>query len=514
MAKCTQANAVISLSGDDQVVQRIPAGEFKCFHVTKGVAGANPISGGERVRFADGNHVDKRLRGRTIWHKPLPNLSALRPEAGDEVLAWYGASPVWALRQSSGLSVNIVSVPLPKLADGQPPFDYLNSESFIHVLPLLHFLRQVTADSDWTRPPLRACLMFDDPNLHWTSYGFLPYQEVARQAKSCGFHVAFATIPFDTWFSHRRAVNLFKDNPELLSLLIHGNDHLRSELGRPRTPEGHLRVLAQGLRRVARLERTTGLCVDRVMAPPHGAYADAALAAMLALGFEGVCISTGSLRNWNPHRQWSAAFGLEMAEMMEGFPVLPRFRLSASCEAQIIISAFLDRPIIPVGHHDTVADGLELLSRVAEVINSLGDVSWGSCEMMLHSNYLKFRGDATLWVKSYSSRILVTVPPGVTTIVLENPDKEDGFGVAGFRIAKGGDSAPHPTRLTAGEPISVKPGETVELVSQILGNVDYRRVKPRMLSVWAFPRRILCEGRDRLAPLIYRVRKRRVHNAG
>ena len=37
-----------------------------------------------------------------------------------------------------------------------------------------------------------------------------------------------------------------------------------------------------------------------------------------------------------------------------------------------MIAAFLDQPIVPVGHHDTLADGPELLTQVAATINSLG----------------------------------------------------------------------------------------------------------------------------------------------
>jgi hypothetical protein len=161
-----------------------------------------------------------------------------------------------------------------------------------------------------------------------------------------------------------------------------------------------LRLLAQSLRRIVRLEEAAGLHVARVMAPPHGAYTDGGLAAMLALGFEGACISTGSLRRWNPGRQWQPTFGLEIAEIMDGgLPVIPRFRLSSSCESPIVISAFLDRPIIPVGHHDTVADGLDLLSHIADVINSLGAVRWENPELMFRSNYLSMQEGATLRIR-------------------------------------------------------------------------------------------------------------------
>ena len=41
------------------------------------------------------------------------------------------------------------------------------------LLPLLHFLRARTETIRWQPPAARASLLFDDPNLHWPSYGFV-----------------------------------------------------------------------------------------------------------------------------------------------------------------------------------------------------------------------------------------------------------------------------------------------------------------------------------------------------
>src|SRR5260370_19758270 len=113
--------------------------------------------------------------------------------------------------------------------------------------------------------------MVDDANVHWTSYGFLSYKKLVDQAKSRRFHVAFATVPLDAWLPNATAVKLFRDYPEQFSLLVHGNDHSKRELSQSRTEESYLRLAAQSLRRIDRLEKITGLHVARVMAPPHGA---------------------------------------------------------------------------------------------------------------------------------------------------------------------------------------------------------------------------------------------------
>ncbi len=125
----------------------------------------------------------------------------------------------------------------------------------------------------------------------------------------------------------------------------------------------------------------------------------------------------------NPHLHHSS-FGLRLAEIATGSaPVIPRFKLDSSCEEAIVISAFLNKPIIPVGHHHTAADGLDLLAHTAETISSLGEVSWGGPEMMLRSNFRSFQEGTTLWIEPYSCRIHLTVPPGISDVRLYRSEK-------------------------------------------------------------------------------------------
>jgi hypothetical protein len=222
---------------------------------------------------------------------------------------------------------------------------------------------------------------------------------------------------------------------------------------------------------------------------------------MFALGFEGACISPWSLRDWAGQSAWSPTFGLGMAELVEGgFPVIPRFRLSQDCEANIVISAFLGRPLIPVGHHDTVAGGLDLLARIAELINSLGEVRWGSPEMILRSNFLSRIEGATLAVRPCAARLCLTVPPEVTALRIEPSE------TGAFRVAARGTAG---ARVIGPEPIPVRAGEELEVVAEGWGTIDCAQVERPGFSWWATPRRVLCETRDRLQPVLPRVRRRR-----
>ena len=121
---------------------------------------------------------------------------------------------------------------LEELASGQTLRDHLREGRFMGLVPLLHFLEEVCGEAAWTRPPLRACFVIDDPNLHWTSYGFIDYAELASHAARHGYHVALAMVPLDGALVSRRAAQLFKSSAGRLSLLVHGNDHVARELGR------------------------------------------------------------------------------------------------------------------------------------------------------------------------------------------------------------------------------------------------------------------------------------------
>ena|SRR5215831_1597445 len=498
-----QGDVVLSLSGDHYVPAELAECKLRYFHVPRLTLGPRSENQGEYVRFAKSSNLDKRLSGRTISHWALRNVAAVSLDSGDEVLARYGERPVWVLRRTGDLTGHIASAPLPQLAHGEQPFDYLNGYHFMQLLPLLHFLREVTATLGWAQPPLRAWFMFDDPNLHWPSYGFLSYRELIQQARKDQFHVAIATVPLDAWGLHSRAISLFKESTEHLSLLVHGNNHTRDEFGQMRTCDGHSRSVAQALRRIERLERASGLHVDRVMVPPYEALVDSALAAMLRLGMEGVCIAPWSLRHWNPQLRRRSTFGLEMAEMTEsGFPVLGRYRLSEACEGPSVISAFLGRPIVLAEHHIAARDGVELLAVAAKVVNSLGEVRWCGTAEMLRSNYLLRSEDSTLWVKPYSRRIEFRVPEGVSSVGSVGIEEADAGANELCLIRRPPNAEAITTRVKPDILAHVKPGDIIELISPNLGTVNYRQLETPGLSVSALSRRLLCEGRDRLIALM------------
>lgn len=494
-------DAVIIVSGDTKALQAAVEANVHCLVLTPPVPEASAAITISEVTFSGSGLLDSRLRRRQLPHQPV-SIAPIQLGPGDILLAHSSSKPIWVKRSLGGNSVDLLAVPLPVLGPGELPFNYLNGDHFIQLLPLVHFLREVAGRSGWEPPPLRACFMFDDPNLHWTSYGYLPYPALAKFSNEFNFHVAFATIPLDAWFVHGSTARLFRQNTKRLSILFHGNDHLRVELGRPRDHSQTLQLLAQSLRRIQRLEQQSGLSVSRIMAPPHGACRPQVMDAMLELGFEAACISGWSLLDWGGGHSWPPAFSLLPAEMVsDRFPVIPRFRLAQSCLGSVIVSAFLDRPIIPVGHHDSVSSGLDLMARVADTINSLGKVCWSNLESIARSGYALKSEGTTLRVRPHTLKWDLIVPEGVGSMVICPLSNTTTPTPTRFAVAREGSGTVFSERVEPEIATAVTPGERICVASEALGTLDFRTVSQPAVRIWPSIRRILCETRDRLKPL-------------
>jgi hypothetical protein len=370
------------------------------------------------------------------------------------------------------------------------------------LLPLLHFLDLVLGAEGWAPPPLRASFVIDDPNLHWPSYGYLKYKELIDHATRHGYHVGLATVPLDGWLVNRRAASLLRDHPSALSLLMHGNDHIARELGRLSTDRAADEAIARALLRVGTLERRTGLSVNRVMAPPHGACSEPALRAMFRLGMEAACVSRPY-----PWRDGLAPptplAGWRPAEIVAGgLPVLPRYSLGLPRD-DLAFRALLGQPLILYGHHGDFAAGLEPLERAAHEINSLGDVEWCRLSTIARGNYAARRTGDVLHVTMFSRRLTVNVPEGVRELRLRI--QESFGGAAGHRLAHAGGTAQ--LAFAAGTGTATLPvagPSQLELRLEADLALNAAEAARRRLRPWPLMRRLAVEGRDRLQPLLAR----------
>jgi hypothetical protein len=478
----------------------------KCSCLAIYSANAGPAPSGAVVELAEDEQLAPLLRGRSLSEESAPVSSAPALTDGHRVLAVAGARPVWWRRPGPGWEHHS-AFELEELASGEALRDRLRAGRFMGLLPLLHLLRHVCRDLEWDERQLSAAFMIDDPNLHSGSYGYLNYRQLIAHAERHSYHVGLATVPLDGWMCSRRTASLVRSNPDVVSLLMHGNSHLAGELGRLTDDRAAESALAQALCRVAAFERRSGIAVEHVMAPPHELCSTAALAAMFRLGFEGACIARR-----HPWRDYESLSRLTYARMLKwhptdlmgaGLPIVPRHPIEHSRE-DLVFAALLRQPLIVFAHHWNFADGLDLLEQAADDINRLGNVRWGSVGSIARNCYFTRRAGETLHVQMHSRRVIVEVPDGVKMVRVstpsltgDEPQRQLVSGAADIRLA-----------ATQGGWISdilpAGPGASVELKLVSANPLEAAAVPHPRRTPWPIVRRVLVEGRDRARPLLGR----------
>jgi hypothetical protein len=443
--------------------------------------------GPAQIRLTEEAALDRRLRGLLLVGRPSAALS-VNADA-DRVLATTEAGPVWARAAGRATQIRVAST-LPELEPPTALRDLL-AERPLATLALIEFLRAVGGDHAHRPPPLRATFLFDDPNLRWRTYGFIDFRRLLADAETHGYHAAMAMIPLDAGRQHRATVELFRHNPERLSLAFHGNDHLSGELLRVGDARRATSIAAQALRRATRIESRYGLRIDRVMTPPHGMCSAEMAGALGPLGFDALCAI-------HPH-PWSEQAppnrplaGWEPAEFAAGCAVIPRLPLTAG-RTEIALRAYLDQPLVLYGHHDDLAAGLDPLAATAAEVNRLGPVRWTSLGEIALSNAVTRLSDGVLRVRPYTHRLRLEAS-GAETIAVEGPPGADET------FAGWSDGGRH--LLPFDEPVPLGRRQKIEVRLSPATPVDAYGVAAPPASAWPLLRRAATETRDRLRPLI------------
>lgn len=443
-----------------------------------------------RIEFATSSQLAQPLQGRALEETKFDQPVPVEVHHGEAVLASCSGAPIWVTRRRRNASRHRVSYPIEELEPNEPLRDRLHGGRFISLLPLVHFLREITTTAAWVQPPLRAAFMIDDPNLHWPSYGHLRFSDVARDAERHAYHLATATIPLDGWLVHPGAVQVFRESTHV-SLLIHGNNHVKAELTQPSSEAEAAPLLAQALRRVAALERRSGVSVDRVMVAPHGVCSAMTMRAMVRIGFESICYS------WRSRK--TAVSGWEVGDFVAGLPLIPRVPLVDS-DAEVVFLAFLGQPVVLYGHHTDLASGLGVLSEAARAMTSMGDVRWISLGDICRSNFETMEAGTTQRIRLFSRRVIVMPSEGIEELSVEVPATHDEASVETV-VFRERDHVPVAQSLTdrvAHFPVSGTGPVEVSLVAS--EPIDANEVPNPPWRPWPLLRRTLSEARDRLHP--------------
>lgn len=330
---------------------------------------------------------------------------------------------VWQIAPGAHGNSHVAGLTPPLLGESGHLSEILNGESFLHALPVWLFLRELTEAPHWTPPPLRACLVVDDPNLHRPGYGHIDYQKLIDFSRTQPFHAAMATVPLDGWWVDSATARLFRDHAAVLSLLVHGNDHLHFELARPFSPEQQQTLVHQSLERTAAIDRKAGLAIDRVMAPPHGVCTPGMMGQLLRGGFAGLTTNRWSMWKHSPAITLPADSGFRPADWLAGgLPVVSRFRFNSVIgRNEIVLAALFGQPIVPYGHHQDFADDMAAVRETVTTVNALGPVRWMSMQQILETNFEQLVSGETLRLRLFSRHVKGTLAPGLVRLQPELP---------------------------------------------------------------------------------------------
>jgi hypothetical protein len=441
--------------------------------------------------------VDPRLRGTELADTLAGDLPGLAPSDAEQVVARGPCGPVW-VRSRSGPPSHRVALSPAELGSTSRLKDELQDGRWLALLPLVQFLRELTGYTAWTHPPRRAALMLDDVNLHWPSYGYVDLGRLTDHADAHGYHLSLAMVPLDAAFVSRRAVAIVRSSPHV-SLLMHGNDHLKCELARDVHPDRALESAAQAVRRVERFERRTGIPVDRVVAPPHGACSSVHLAALARAGVEAVSYRLG------PIDVDDALIGWHPGDLPAGSGVTGLQRLPfAASRGEVLLRSYLDQPIILYGHHTDLRQ-IDALAAAAATVSSLGPVRWMAPVEIGRSNYATTEVGSSLLIRPFTRRLRLSLPAGIDHVIVEPPGGAGSDPVRVRLVGGSGDVVDGSTGVSlrvAGR----GPGpEQLEVRLPVEGEVDPHRVPAPPRRAWPVLRRCLTEGRDRAVPILERL---------
>ena len=470
--------------------ETVPAG-LPCFVAT----GRGFREGAGAVDLQSSPLIHPGLRGRSLSDQRAAGIKGLSAR-GDTVLGSCAAEIVWTTRgvvDRAALAPNELG-PNDSLRDALVPGRWLS------LLPLVHFLRRVTSEVGWDPPPTRATFIVDDPNLHWWSYGFVDFRRIADDARERGYHLAVATIPLDAWLVHPGVARVFRERREELSLLVHGNDHTRGELERPRTAGDATAVVAEALRRIQALERRSQVKVSRLMVAPHNRCSEQVMRAMVRTGFEGLCHAVSSPGSMGrPLARW------EPAELLAGgLPVFPRLSIGSPRD-DLVLRSFLGQPLIVYLHNEDLVDGLGALVEAAAFINCEPAVRWGSAESLARSSYVTRREGTVLHVRPFARSIEVALDEDVEQVVVELPGSHDEPDRERATLTIEGSSFSSSLVGVRSKLLAARGPGTARICLERIDAVDPRRVASPRLRVRPLVRRAVTESRDRLLPVSARV---------
>jgi len=484
---------LIALSGAGEAARGASVRNISCYEII--LSQPIPFPAQSAITFTSSAGVHRAFRGKILADSSLINFTPVSNSS--DSLAKVGDQTIWAVEQQGNQEHHRVGVDVPVFTERDFFHNHFRELRWFAMVPLLHFLRRLLGSDGWPAPEPRASFIIDDPNLHHRSYGYIDFDKLANHAAAHNYHATIATVPLDAWYFDRKVVELFQTHKKHISLMMHGVNHVADELARSYEEQDALSLLATGLRRIADLESRSGISVARIMAAPHGAFAEFMADLMARLGYEGACVSIGSLLRWNAEKLWPASLGFAVAQPLGSlaFPVFHRIGIS---ETDIRLKTFLGHPVIVATHHQDCVSNFARLESMANTVNSIDSVRWMGIEEISRTNFVSKMQNGMFHIWPYTRHLAVPLSPEITEVEVCRSPYCGGFTIDLRNVRRDGAETAL-LNVPARYRIS---NNTLEIFFPPSNTVDYRQVESKSPGMWPIVRRLLTEARDRTQPVL------------
>lgn len=400
---------------------------------------------------------------------------------------------VSAIRDGVPIFLSVVSETIDINAPATKFFDV--KEYFASAVPAVMYLKWAFARICGNGAVTRGCLIVDDLPLK-SSYGFLHFPDALRLMDSHNFVMSIAFIPWNWQRTDSKAVRMFQQRADRLSLCVHGCDHTASEFGARSTALLN-RKIKTAMQRMEGLSQATSLHHDQVMVFPQGAFSPEAGRALKLNGFVAavnteVAPSEGAQNDTLVSDVWNIAI------MKYGsFPIFTRRYLTHGVE-NFAFDALLGKPCLMVAHHEVFKRGGRELMEFIGKLNSLNwKLHWCSAgEVVNHSFKCCQNSGGMQSVQMFSEQLVLenqSVEPS-EFVVMKHLDDSDSVSEVLIN-QKPADHSRQENQLRF--KLTVPPGKKAEIQVTYFDNLDLDPSSDRLIyRLKTRARRHLSEFRD------------------
>ena len=291
-----------------------------------------------------------------------------------------------------------------------------NIDNLSILTPMMMFIRYSLDDECWHNNHNYANLTIDDPSLSDSFDESLSYPDLLSKMKIYGFHTSIGFCARNWNDSQKEIVELFLQNPDLFSLVIHGNNHDGYEFYKYSIQEGDKYEarpikdqesdIVLALFQMELHKTITGIPFGKIMIFPYGISPEDTLVLLKKYNFNATInaqdVPLDSIRGIEyDYNMYQAIMNYA------NFPVIQRRSLSGDQISLSLFNAFIDKPILYYTHAGgSFSDRVNL----AEQINEYKfPIEWQSLDFIVKHLYLeKLNDDGSIDIKMYGNNLIIS----------------------------------------------------------------------------------------------------------